>query len=286
MPVALALAAAFCFGLGLVLTQFGLRHLPPRRGALVSVPCSAALLWLLAPEVADWHGFVPQGALVFALVGLFFPASVTLLTFEANRHMGPNLSGALGNLAPLFAVLLAALLFGERLGWVQALGIAAILVGVVALTLDRRGRERSWPWWAALLPLTAAAIRGFIQPVTKLGLGFWPSPFAAVLIGYSVSALVVAGSVAPFRQEAGAPVRRAGIAWFAGVGVANVAAVLLLYAALGSGKVSLVSPLVATYPLFTLALSAALLRATPLAPRLVFGVLLTVAGVAALIAGR
>jgi drug/metabolite transporter (DMT)-like permease len=191
MPVLLALASALCFGLGLVLTQFGLRHLPPRRGALVSVPSSAALLWLLAPEFADWRGFVSEGALVFPLVGLFFPASVTLLTFEANRHMGPNLSGALGNLAPLFAVLLATLLFGERVGAAQAFGIAAILVGVAALTLNRRALARPWPWWAVLLPLTAATIRGSVQPVTKLGLGFWPSPFAAVLLGYSVSALVI-----------------------------------------------------------------------------------------------
>jgi hypothetical protein len=43
--------------------------------------------------------------------------------------------------------------------------------------------------------------------------------------------------------------------------------------------VALVSPLVATYPRFTLALRALLLRTTPLAPRLVGGVLLTIAGV-------
>lgn len=284
MPVALALASALCFALGLVLTQFGLSHLPPRRGALVSVPSSAALLWLLAPVFADWHGFEPRGALIFALVGLFFPASVTLLTFAANRQMGPTLSGALGNLAPLFAVLLAALLFGERVGAAQALGIAAILLGVAALTLDRRPLARSWPWWAALLPLAAAAIRGFVQPITKLGLGYWPSPFAAVLLGYSVSALVIAFSALFFRREA-APLRAAGVAWFAAVGVANVMAVLLLYAALARGRVALVSPLVATYPLFTLALSALLLRSAPLQPRLVGGVVLTVAGVAALIAG-
>ncbi len=60
---------------------------------------------------------------------------------------------------------------------------------------------------------------------------------------------------------------------------------LLLYAALARGTVTLVSPLVATYPLFTLALSAALLRSTPLAPRLVGGILPTVGGVAALITG-
>lgn len=284
-PVLLSLAAALCFGLGLVLTQFGLRHLPPRQGALVSVPAATLVLLLLAPALVDWHGFVPQGALVFALVGLLFPATVTLLTFEANRRMGPHVAGALGNLAPLFALLLAALLFGEVPLPVQGLGILAILVGVAGLTLERRGGERASPGWAMLLPLAAAAIRGFIQPVTKLGLGLWPSPLAAVVIGYGVSSLVIAGSFALTARGRAVPFTAAGIAWFAAVGLANVAAVLLLYAALGRGSITLVSPLVATYPLFTLALSALLLRSTRLEPRLVLGVALTVLGVAALIVG-
>ena len=42
----------------------------------------------------DWDGWDPRGALIFVLVGLLFPATVTLLTFEANRRMGPSVSGA------------------------------------------------------------------------------------------------------------------------------------------------------------------------------------------------
>ena len=41
-PQVLALCASFLFGLALVLTQFGLRHVPPSRGASVSIPTSAA----------------------------------------------------------------------------------------------------------------------------------------------------------------------------------------------------------------------------------------------------
>ncbi|HXZ02793.1 MAG TPA: EamA family transporter [Stellaceae bacterium] len=283
-PVLLALASALCFGAALVLTQFGLRHAPPAQGALVSVPSSTALLWLLAPLLLDARGFAFGGAIVFGLVGLLFPASVTLLTFEANRRMGPNVAGALGNLAPLFALALAAILFGEVPGTAQAVGIAAILLGIAGLTLDRRWLDQSWPWWAVLFPLTAAAIRGIIQPVTKLGLGFWPSPFAAALIGYTVSSLVIA--TAFLRRARRTPLRLAGAAWFAVVGLLNATAVLLLYAALAAGPVTLVSPLVATYPLLTLALTAVLLRRARLEARLVLGVALTVAGVAILIASR
>jgi hypothetical protein len=37
----------------------------------------------------------------------------------------------------------------------------------------------------------ASAIRGFVQPVVKLGLEHWPNPIAAVVIGYTVSSIVV-----------------------------------------------------------------------------------------------
>jgi len=50
------------------------------------------------------------------------------------------------------------------------------------------------------------------------------------------------------------------VLWFMSVGACNGAGILAMYAALARGQVSVVSPLVATYPLFTLALSAVFLR--------------------------
>ena len=61
--------------------------------------------------------------------------------------------------------------------------------------------------------------------------------------------------------------------------------VLLLYAALGSGPVSLVAPLIATYPLLTVALSGLALGRVENAARLAGGTAVTVAGVALLLVG-
>jgi drug/metabolite transporter (DMT)-like permease len=284
-PVSLALAAALCFGLALVVTQLGLRHMAPGQGALVSIPTSAVLLWLASPALMDWRGFAPQPAAIFAGVGLLFPATVTLLTFEANRRMGPNVAGALGNLAPLFAILVAVVLFGEAPSLWQVAGIAAVMLGIAGLSAERRWLEARWPWWAMALPLGAAAIRGLVQPVAKLGLANWPSPFAAALIGYTVSAVVIAG-VALRGAQGERGFDRGGALWFGCVGVSNGCAVLALYAALARGSVTLVSPLVATYPLVTLALSMLLLRGTRLDARVAVGVMLTVTGVVILIAAR
>ena len=67
--------------------------------------------------------------------------------------------------------------------------------------------------------------------------------------------------------------------WFALTGILNGVAVLCLYHALSTGAVVLVSPIVATYPLFTLMLSALVLREERMSGTLIAGVALTVAGV-------
>ena len=69
------------------------------------------------------------------------------------------------------------------------------------------------------------------------------------------------------------------------VGVCNAAAVMLMYAALARGAVGVVAPLVATYPLFTLGLSALMLREDRIHARLVGGVAVTVAGVVLVLLG-
>jgi drug/metabolite transporter (DMT)-like permease len=279
----LALAAAVGYGLGLTLTQLGLRDVPPATGAAISIPTSALLFVAAAP--VGLAGAIPAWSAlpIFAAVGLLFPAAATLLTFEANRRLGPVITGSLGNLAPVFAVLLAFVLLGEPLRLGQMLGLAIILAGVLAITGSPGRGKAAWASWSVALPLVTAALRGFIQPVIKLGLAVWPSPFAAVLVGYLVSAAVVVTALrlrtGRWRPQANAR----GLAWFAGVGICNGLAVLLMYAALARGPVTIVSPLVATYPLVTVAASALVRHAVDSQLRVTLGTALTVVGVGLLL---
>jgi drug/metabolite transporter (DMT)-like permease len=279
-PAALALLAALQFGTALVLTQFALRHGPAARGARASIATSCVVLVAAALVHVDPGGIEPRGAAIFAAVGLVFPVAVTRLTFAANQRLGPSLAGALGNLAPLFAVLGALLLFSAVPGAGQGAGLALILAGVAMLSLRRGAGPAAFPAAALLLPLAAAAIRGLVQPATQAGLALWPSPLAAASIGYVVSAAVTLGLPAT-----GAPLRPRARAWYAAVGLTNGGAVLTLYAALAAGPVLLVAPLVATYPLVTLALSALLFGRTGLTPSMLAGIAATVAGVMLLLSG-
>jgi len=283
--IALAFASAFCFGVALVLTQLGLRHISPLAGAAISIPSSALLFIGAAPFVLADTPVLWLGVPIFAAVGLLFPAAVTLLTFEANRVLGPVITGALGNLAPLFAVALAFVLLGEPLRSLQVGGLVVTVAGIIILTAGRGEHPTRWRSWHLALPLAAAAIRGFIQPTIKLGLEFWPSPFAAALIGYIVSAIVL---ITVARLRTGRYVASAPLGsrlWFVAVGFCNGLAVLLMYAALASGRVALVSPLVATYPLVTVVFGTLVLGKIDDGTRLAVGTMVIVAGVALLITG-
>jgi drug/metabolite transporter (DMT)-like permease len=283
LVVALALLSTFGFGAGFVLTQFALRWIPPRLGAAFSIPTSTLLFWCLAPFSIDPAEVDLSAAGLFAVIGLLFPAAVALLNFESNRLMGPNIAGAVSGLAPLFAVLLAVMLLGEHLRFWQLSGIGAIVAGVVLIYTGQCQAFTVKRLWLLALPLGASAIRGFVQPLVKLGLERWHNPIAAVVIGYTVSsAVLILAALVPSRTPEQSFNRR-GALWFAAVGLCNGSAVLSMYSALGRGPVSLVSPLIATYPLVTLLLSVRFLKRERVDARLAAAVAVTVGGVVLLL---
>ena len=274
-----ALSAAL-FGAALVTTHSGLKYLDTASGVRISIPTATLLFWLLAPFV-DLAGWQAAAIGIFVLVGLFFPAAVTLLTFAANRRLGPIVTGTIGSTAPLFAVLGAAVFLDEVLGLRELSATSLIVLGSVALSrphgVDTRERQQEALW----LPWSAAALRALAQVLSKAGLALWPNPFAAALVGYTVSSAAV-WAVALGRSTR-LEFNRRGAIWFAVTGILNGVAVLCLYRALSTGAVVLVSPIVATYPLFTLMLSALALREERLSGMLITGVALTVAGVIVLL---
>src|SRR5207342_2764514 len=131
--IALALVSSAFLGTAVVIANVGLRHLDPARGALVSIPSTTLLLWLLAPFLFRGGNWNPTAFAIFAVVGLIFPALVTVLNFVSNRIAGPNVAGTLSGTTPLFAVLGAMVFLGEPLTAAAAAGTAAIVLGVVVL---------------------------------------------------------------------------------------------------------------------------------------------------------
>lgn len=281
----LAIGSAAFLGGGLVLTQFGLRYIHPLSGAAISVPSFTIVFLLLSPFLLHGQTIEWRAVPIFAAVGLVFPATLTMLTFASNRALGPVVTGALGNLSPLLSVAVAVLLLHEPLRGLQFAGLVMAMLGVFAITVTRTPDMRDWRTWALLLPLGASVVRGVIPPVIKVGLDIWPVPIAAGLTGYICSTLTVlmVERIRTGRFLVQAPLR--GKLWFACNGICNGIGTLLLYAALGNGPVSLVAPLYATYPLFTVGMSVIFLGNVKITWRLVAGTALTVGGVVLILAG-
>jgi drug/metabolite transporter (DMT)-like permease len=284
-PIILAFLSAAFLGTGVALTQFGLRTIHPLSGAAISIPSFTLCFILISPIVLRGETIIWPAVPIFAAVGLVFPAAVTLLSFASNRSLGPVVTSALGNLSPLFSVAVAVAILHEPLRLAQFAGLVIAVLGVFIITVTRTADMRDWRTWALLLPLTAALLRGIIPPVIKVGLELWPSPIAAGLTGYIFSTITV---LMVERARNGSFTVRgplSGRLWFAVTGICNGIGTLLLYAAVGAGPITLVAPLIATYPLVTMGVSALVLANVRITARLVAGSVLAVSGVVLILAG-
>jgi drug/metabolite transporter (DMT)-like permease len=280
-----AFASAGFLGAGVVTAQFGLRTVEPLSGAAISVPSFTLLFLLASPLLLAGQPVVWSALPIFIAIGLVFPAALTLLTFASNSALGPVVTSTLGNLAPLFAVALAVVLLNEPLHPLQLGGLVIAVTGAVIITVSRPGDLGQWRNWALLLPLASAVLRGVVPPFIKLGLEIWPSPLWACLIGYVTSSFVVLVVQRVRKGTFAVQAPWPGRLWFAVTGICNGLSLLTQFAALRYGPITLVTPIAAIYPLVTVLLSAIVLRHVRITPRIVAGTVLTVAGVALVLAG-
>jgi drug/metabolite transporter (DMT)-like permease len=283
--LALAILSSICFGIALVTGRIGLRTLDARSGAAISIPTATVLFLIASPFAFDGGGFTILAALIFTAVGLFFPGLVTILTFRSNEQLGPTVTGAVSGTAPLIAILAAGLFLGEQVPAQAAVACVAIVVGVGVLSWKQGAVRPGHAGWSLLWPISGAVVRGLAQAGAKAGLLLWPSPFSAGLLGYSVSSAVVIGASQVGRSKR-PRLTRHGVVWFALTGVLNGGAVLLMYGALSVAPVSLVAPIVATYPLVTVLASAVVLREERVTPRMAAGAAITVLAMIYLVASK
>ena len=282
MASALAILSSLFFGMALVTGRVGLRLLDARSGAAISIPVATLLFAMVSPFALDTSQFDMRAALLFGAAGLFFPAVVTILTFRSNAQLGPTVTGAVSGTAPLFALLAAAPLLGERVPAEATVSAFGVVIGVALLSWKRGATRNALPGWPLLWPMAGAVVRGLAMVGAKAGLLIWPNPFAASLIGYVMSSATVLGA----HRLRGSPSRqltKSGVAWFAVTGILNGSAVLMMYAALTAAPVWTVAPIVASYPLVTAILGAAFLHDEKLSLPSAAGAMITVAAIVYLV---
>jgi drug/metabolite transporter, DME family len=257
-----ALSAAVLFGLNPHIQNRALDDTDPLTGALYSVTATAGMFWLFSPFFIDWAWFGTRTALIFAAVGLIFPAFGQRLQIASIVIVGPAITAACGSFTPLFAILPAVVFLGESFGLQASFGLMLLTSSLVFAALGRGKIKRNWPLWALLLPLAASFVRGLAQPITKFGFAEIPSPYFATMLmaTVSVGTLLVIRTLSTPRQKASSGLSKSGKQRFLFSGIINGFGILSVNMALSFGDVSVVAPFLATSPLFTLALGAWVFR--------------------------
>lgn len=259
LPVLVSVASAIAFGGSGVAAKRGTAHVDPLAGTLVAVGTCFAAYLLLAPfwmRAEDWF---TAGFWVFALMGIIQPALSMYLANEAYSRAGATVTSTFSATAPLFASALAIVFLGERLTLAIAAGTLLTVLGIVALSWAPRGSHRQRLVAAALVFATAtAAIRGFNHFVGKIGMELLPNAFMAAFCTFAVSFAVLAAAYRWRRGRWPGKLPAEGLRYFGITGLCIAFGIGFLFAALLLGQVVIVSPIVGTYPVFTLLASVAL----------------------------
>ena len=134
--IALALGAALLYAIAALIIK-RLKEVPPHLMALIQVATGAVLLAPLVP----WNGLPTATNAWAALVtlGVVHTGLMYVLLYGAIQKLPTAITGALSFIYPIAAIFVDWIAFGHRLGWLQWLGVAAILLAAAGL-------QRGW-WW-------------------------------------------------------------------------------------------------------------------------------------------
>jgi S-adenosylmethionine uptake transporter len=264
--VLLALLSAALFGAMTVAIRVGLRGVADAGGAaLATVLVATAVVLVAAAARHDVHGVWP-----FLLAGLLAPGASQIFFTLGVREIGASRTSVAAGAAPLVAVAIAIAFLGEPVRAPLLLGALAIVAGgaLLAAERDRPGHLRT----RGLLYAAAAATLFATRDNVVRALHAHASPETAA------AATLVAGSLLAAAWTRRAPTRPE-LKRLAPAGILFGLSYVCLFEAYWRGRVTVVSPLVATESLWGVALSVLLIRHTEgVGRKLAVGAILVVAG--------
>ena len=265
-----------------VALRVGLRAHPEPATATVATTFFALFVAVAAALVEPGGGELahPEELAVFALAGLLAPGISQIFLVLAIRDVGAGRASVAVGSAPLFTATLAILLLDEPFEWPLALG-ALLIVGAGIVLAAETVRPAHFRLVGIAFALTATMLFSARDIVVR-----WYSEDAAIgsaqaaAVAFAAGVLVSVAYAAVVRGDAlGAALTSPGLLRFVPAGLFFGLSYVLLFEAYYRGKVTVVSPLVATESLWGVLLAALVLGSSELiGPRLVLGAGLVVAG--------
>jgi drug/metabolite transporter (DMT)-like permease len=275
--IGLAGLSAFLFGAMSVGLRMGLNRYPDVEVATIATLGGALAVALVAAAAeTPSRGVHASAAWPFLLAGLVQPGVGQLLVTLAIREAGASRASVVLGSAPLAAVTFALLFLGEPLRWPLIVGAVLIVGGGVELARDRERpahvRRRGYVFALVVTILLASR-----DNVLRWLAGSTPVPPAVATVASLTGALLLVLVILGPRVRGRLALRP--MLPFLGAGVVFGLSYVSLFEAYYRGRVTVVSPIVATESLWGVALSLLLIRHTELVGRRVLaGAGLIVAG--------
>ena len=281
-----ALLASISFALFAVYGWLGLRHSTPLTATVVSLAARTIALGIAVVLFGGVPDFAKRALVVFIILGLM-QTVISLLTFMGLQKIGTSRSQPLRNSYPLWSTVIAIALMGERASAAVLLGTLLVVAGVVMISWKPEVAPPSYRWWHVVYSMIAGLLAGVAFPLRRYGLTITNEP---VFFSFVVAIVSLLGAV-PYTLWTGGERkliwhRRAVIDFFLS-GFFEALGALLTLIALTTGRVVIVSPIVATTPLFSLMISLIFLRGKErITTVTVLGTMAVVVGTIAIALGR
>ena len=281
-PQFLAFITAICYASALVASRRGLQYSTPDTVTCVSILVQNVTLW----SAVFLTGGIPPLSWValgiFCIVGTF-QMGVRLLAYTGVLKIGASRSSSLQSISPLIAATIAIVVLKEPASTLIIAGTVLVVSGIVLVSWKAERELSSFRWWHLLLPVGAACLTGINHPLRRYAFSLSNEPlfFSAFMGLVSLVGFVVYRVVTPHKQR---------LDWSAGArlpflwtGISETLSILFIMTSLSLGRVVLVAPIAATYPVWALIGAKVFLRdVEKITAKTVVGILSVVAGTIAI----
>lgn len=288
-PLCALLAAVFFACNTILIRRAVLKVADASLGILISVPMGVPLFFivmLLTGQVGTIFRFSWQEILWLSLAGILHFVVGRSLYYGCVQLVGANIAGILRRTNILVSVILGITLLGEPLTWGLGGGVFLIIAGITLTGLSPetfRGADGKFariPLKAVLLGLGCGLSWGVTPIFIKLGLKGTGAAIPGAFISFAAATVILGLSLMGRQRRVATGQLTAPVAGlFFGAGLFSFSANLVRYLALSLAPASVVTPLVATEPIFNMALAFIFNRKLEMFSRpVILGSILVVAG--------
>jgi DME family drug/metabolite transporter len=285
-PQLLASITAIFYAGALVSSRLGLKYSTPDTVTLVSILVQNVTLW----SAVFLTGGIPKvsgvAVGIFCIVGTF-QMGVRVFAYTGVLKIGASRSGSLQSISPLISATIAIAVLREPATSLIMAGTFLVVGGIILVSWKAEREVPSFRWWYLLLPIGAACLTGMNHPLRRYAFSLSNEPlfFSAFMGLVSLVGFAIYRSLSPNKQEL--DWNRKALWPFLSTGIFETLSIVFIMKSLSLGRVVLVAPIAATYPVWALIGAKIFLRdVEKITTKTIIGILSVVAGTIAIHLGK